>query len=198
MLIKRTVYDVAGNFTHNFEKGRAWCRVFVTGGGAGGQGGHENHTGYGGTAVGTAIKTFDITQPTADVVVGAGGVGSLSPSYEVDPGEQSDFTLDGVTVSATGGTNDGDPDTDNVKLGGIGIGGDVNIQGGASLRIQSKYVHGSISQGGKSYWGGGAGIGTFELAGVGPPGSGGIGNDNSGVVAMCHGVDGCVVIEEFL
>jgi hypothetical protein len=199
MLIKRTSYLTAGSFTHTFEAGRKWCRVFVTGGGAGGQGGHDNHAGYGGPAGGTAIKILDITGPNADIVVGAKGIGSTASSYTVSPGGTSSFVHGGVSVSATGGTTTEHGVSDMVKQGGIGSGGDLNLQGGGGARGQAKHVHGHRNAiGGQSYWGGMQGVGLYAKAGFGAPGAGGLGNDNTAAdVTMCDGKDGCVVIEEF-
>jgi hypothetical protein len=201
MLKKVTSYNTAGSFTHTFEAKRAWCRVWVTGGGASGRFQHANHAGSGGGAGGTAIGIFDITQATADIVVGAGGQQSSISGTSNVAGGDSTFTMGSDVLIGKGASQETFANNFTCK-GGYDSNGNrsdiMSVRGGAGLNGQSKYTHGNTGPDcGCSFWGGGSYQATTAWPLVGAPGSGGSGSDGTSEVQNMHGKQGIVVIEEW-
>lgn len=180
MPVVTTYQSAVSAQTHTFGVGKNWYRVYVTGGGGGG---YDVTGGGSGTAGGTAIKVAAITSVDATYTVGAGG------ALGADGGASS---FDDGTETVTGGAGKGGgSDNDAASPGGIGTGGDINIQGGgASSR-------GGDGAGGASYWGGG------NATNQDPPGSGAFGtggrNRQQDVADRYAkpGIAGVVIIEEY-
>ena len=110
--------------THTFDMNAAWAKVIVTGGGQTASG---NNAGGGGA---TAIKSFMIETPTANIVA-AGTAGTSTYN-------------DGINSLSGGGGN---------ATGATASGGDINIRGGGGAYAGGGTNAGSV--GGGSYWGGG-------------------------------------------
>lgn len=192
----RIIFDTPGSHTLTvppvLRSGRRIPTLKATGSGA--AGGHASdgttrQRAQGGSAGGTAVKRQSLVGVTSvPISIPAGGVGANNSE-----GGNGGTTSIGAYISATGGQNNattvgisGEP--------GIGVGGDLNIQGGSGFPVTPIFST-STSQsplqghfggnGGASYYGGG-GRGGFAVAGGKPaPGAGGGGN-----VASVEGVKG--------
>lgn len=124
-------YTTAGTYTWTPPSNLSYIVVQVCGGGAAGGGaGYSNNYGYysggsGGGAGGYAESVIAASQLSAPVTVtvGAGGTGNYSP-YS---GNTSSF---GSFLSASGGTSPGYFNY-STPSGGMGQGGQVNLQGGS-------------------------------------------------------------------
>jgi hypothetical protein len=146
------VFSSTGTSTFSVPSGIAKAMVEVQGaGGAGSQcasGGGSNSFSAGGGGGGYSYEVVDLTGTTSvQVFVGAGGAGGASPTS----GGWSTFGTNGFYASSTGGSAannlTGGP-------GGLGSGGDLNIQGqggGGGLSGAS----GASGAGGSSHLGGG-------------------------------------------
>lgn len=188
LLCKRTVYDTpAGWIGHNYESGRKWARVIMTGGGAGGNFFHVNHAGGGGGAGGTVIMTFDITTPNATLNLGAGGATSTTGAGAA--GTLTQFAPDAVNISyAEGGVNTADQFVYGGGNGGaiVAPAEGVVIRSGAGFGSRSKAIE-TDGASGESYWGG-----------YPAPGAGGLGNDGVVSGGPYNGQDGIIIIEEYV
>lgn len=176
------VFETSGTWTK--PSGISTVRVEVVGGGGGGA--FDNAGGGGGG--GTAEKLIDVTGTASETItVGTGGAGDNTAGGTGVTGGTSSF---GAFCSATGGTGGKGPSaspTLDPGDGGIGIGGDLNIGGGAGSRgINAQNMGGS---GGNSSKGGGGRGGGNNLdaedgqnygGGGGSKGGGGAGTSGDG------------------
>lgn len=199
------VFDTAGSYTWTKPEGVKTIKVYVTGGGGSGANNqNDTHKTAGGGAGGTAIKIIDVTNVSeVSLTVGAGG--SSSSSFTYANGNSGGTSSFGSYCSATGGYGGF---RSNVPVlggrggaGGKGVGGDLNLTGGAG---QSGFWSGvntdsSGGSGGNSFWGGGGGY-TSESGSATPGthGGGGVGamGYHSGALSSSGG-DGIIVIEEY-
>ncbi len=172
--------------------GIKYARVTVTGGGGSGTGTPGGgYRGAGGGAGGTAIKYLALTAGSYQVNVGEGG--KLGNS-----GGTSSF---GTLVSATGGSGASGATG---GYGGEGVGGDINIAGGAGDDSPGDNTGstggGGAGHGGASYWGGGmrSSTETVAISIKAAAGGGGGGNVSNGGSNVQPGSDGIVYIEEFV
>jgi len=173
--------------------------IEVQGGGGGGasdNGSQYAHTGCGG---GYAKKFLDVSSiSTATITVGAGGAG-IAVAGTPNAGGASSWADGTNTVTGNGG-NGGSPNSgssaNRSSVGGTGVGGDINIQGGPSSSDYND--EGNF---GMSFMGiGGAGwtsiaASTAVKDGTGY-GSGGGGNPYSGQTSG-SGADGIVIVWEY-
>jgi hypothetical protein len=144
-------------------------KVTVTGGGGGAGGCPQNGT-LGTNSVGrpstgsagaTAIKIFTVTPGAVlTYAIGAGGAGGAAGNTFGNAGGNSTFTVGGTTVTAGGGGAGSDLNSNNGGIGGVATNGDINIAGGdgvnGALTTVNSNLRISTSQGGASFWGGGA------------------------------------------
>jgi hypothetical protein len=200
-------------------------RVIVVGGGGGAGGARHNtsanpapnmQSGAGGGG-GTAIKVIDVTSvSTVTVTVGAGGAAGAGGGGNGGVGGTSSF---GAFCSATGGAGGlgifinfaSSNDSTIPGLGGIGSGGDINIQGtagryGMNSTGSSNQPTNRAGGGGNSFLASGGegrtsgqGAGTAGGAGGGGAGATQIvgGNGSSVQLAGAVGGAGRVIIEEY-
>lgn len=180
-LLATTLYaDTAGGggiqSVQVFVVGATWTKpagitkvqVIVIGGGAGGGGVATTSSGQGaasagGAAGGTAIEFIDVSAISSETVtIGALGAGGVAGNNAGTSGGTSSF---GAHCSATGGAGGagGPAVTPPViggsagAVGGVGSGGDINIQGGSSYTgIMVSSTRGRGGGGGLSHMGGGA------------------------------------------
>jgi len=167
-----TIVDSPGlSSVQVFNSGGVWTKpagitkvkIFVTGGGSGSSGPHT-----GGAAGGTAIKFLNVSNiPTATITIGSGG----TPSYVAGGHSSWDDGVNTVIRGYGGGAD--------ALVGGIAIGGDININGGCG-----NYTWETAATGGSSFWGGGG-----YSNNLGAYGSGASGNDTA--------MPGVVYIEEY-
>lgn len=177
------VFDTAGvtNWTVPavLQNGLRKAHVTVTAGGA--RGGHADNVGgrgAGGGAGGTAIKRLDLSG-VSSITVTVGG-----------SGESSSF---GSYLSATTGTAGGDYDTGAGGRGGVGSGGDINLEGGYGSDGTSSGM--GSGDGGGSYWGGGQRSGTSSGSPSEPHGAAGGGGGGTTQTPRGDGIPGIITIE---
>ena len=161
----------------------------------GGGGGGSRHTGtscVGGSAGGYAKKFIDVSSVTQAVItVGAGGAGAATSGLGVDGGDSSWVdTASGGSSTVTGAKGVSVYAVYGTSIGGLGSGGDINIQGGYGSNYS--YRTGGDSQFGIGGWNGWVGE-TVTGAGGGY-GSGGGGAYNQAAAA---GASGIIVVWEF-
>ena len=175
------VFTSSGTYTKT--TGAVTAVIEVMGGGGGGAGSSGGTNGTGGSGGGYAKKRISLTGVTTETVTiaaaGTGGVGTTDGAA----GGTSSF---GSHVSATGGGK-GKYMVDS-DVGGTGVGGDINIQGG----------RGSANFGGNSL------LGTesaFTLAGGTVTGTGyGVGGTGTGSGTPANGeagTPGVVIVTEY-
>jgi ribosomal protein L18 len=197
-LQSQQVFSTAGGHTYTKPSGINFIKVYVTGGGGGAgdcPGDNSNDMGQAGAAGGTAIELIDVSSlsSTVSVTVGAGGSGGGNGGH----GGTSSF---GSYCSATGG--DGSPNTTNyiAVIGGVGSGGDINLQGQGPAGNAAINYNGGGTQaigggGGNSFFGGGGSGGrSGSAATAGTTGGGGGAGANTPGAA---GGVGIVVVEEY-
>jgi len=189
-----TVATTGLNSVQTFTSSGAWTRptgitkviVEVQGGGGSGNRSAAQDYDTGGSGGGYAKKFIDVSSVTASVItIGAGGTVVTTTAVGVDGGDSSwvDTASGGSStvtgVKGVGGTTSQFTPT----TGGLGTGGDVNIQGGAG---NSMYLGGGggsmLGQGGWNGWntrasptagvgyGSGGGAGIAIDSGAGAPG----------------------------
>nr|BBI96757.1 hypothetical protein MRY18106EAS_32890 [Enterobacter asburiae] len=189
-LVGSRAYTSSGTYVPG--AGIKYARVTVTGGGGSGTGTPGGgYRGAGGGAGGTAIKYLALTAGSYQVNVGEGGkLGNA--------GGTSSF---GTLVSATGGSGASGATG---GYGGEGVGGDINIAGGAGDDSPGDNTGstggGGAGHGGASYWGGGmrSSTETVAISIKAAAGGGGGGNVSNGGSNVQPGSDGIVYIEEFV
>ena len=189
-LVGSRAYTSSGTYVPG--AGIKYARVTVTGGGGSGTGTPGGgYRGAGGGAGGTAIKFLALTAGSYQVNVGEGGkLGNA--------GGTSSF---GTLVSATGGSGASGATG---GYGGEGVGGDINIAGGAGDDSPGDNTGstggGGAGHGGASYWGGGirSSTETVAISIKAAAGGGGGGNVSNGGSNVQPGSDGIVYIEEFV
>ena len=166
--------------------------VEVQGGGAGGSRDSTGTEQIGGSAGGYARKLLDVTGVTsATVSVGAGGAGATADNTAgVDGGDSS--WVDSVNTDVKGLKGVGGNTSHTRTIGGLGTGGDMNIQGGDGGKDighragSSQFGHGGMNWSSvasqNDATGYGAGGGAMEHSG----GAGGDGTDGI-VIVWCIG-----------
>ena len=179
------VFTSSGTYTK--PSGINLIKVYVTGGG----GGAYNGRGGGGSGGGTAIEVIDVSSlsSTVAVTIGAGGTAATNKG---NTGGTSSF---GSYCSATGGAGGVEHGTGGSFYpgdGGVGTGGNINLDGAGAETDQA-------SRGGDSFWGGGGRgsniDGTYHHGAAGHHGSGGGGGYSGGTGGA--GGAGIVVVEEY-
>jgi hypothetical protein len=170
---------VTSTSTYTPTSGTKFFLVYCTGGGGGG-GGSQHDDGSGrvaggaGGGGGTAIRVYDATEmgATAAITIGSGGTGSAGLSA-ADGGTGGNTTFNpagtGTTLTGNGGGGGACARSSGTTVGtsgtgGSASGGDVNVKGqmGAlssdSVVISSSTASTNVqaSEGGNSFWGGGA------------------------------------------
>ena len=197
---KQQTYYTWGAHTWTKPSDISKVRVIVTGGGGGGHGNASpGMGGSGGAGGGTAIKVIyaPALGATETVTVGSAGTSKNASTDQANPGGTSSF---GSHCSATGGGG-GICATSPASYGaegGVGTGGDLNLNGqGANMPTTG--INEAGSTGGSSYWGGG-GRGsrtdpTYAHGTSGSYGAGGGGANQSGNAG--NGGLGVVVVEEY-
>jgi hypothetical protein len=209
-----SVQVILGTGTWTKPSGISKVRVYVTGGGGSGGGGGANADfGAGGGAGGTAIKLIDVRAiSTVSCTVGGGGaVNTASAAANGAAGGTSSF---GSYCSATGGAGGifGNAGPGVGGYGGSGSGGDINLNGGYGSNGWDNFTGNTytwasgLSQGGASFWGGGA---PGNYGGTNNPqhapnpnvygaGGGGAFYRTSGSWGNSGpGYQGCVIVEEY-
>jgi hypothetical protein len=188
--------------TTTFTPPSGITKVSVTTAGAGGGAGACNAAGShgsgggGGGAGGIAIENVDVTGTSSiQVFVGTGGGTTVGGTW-------STFGTNGFYNSASGGS--GAADESSGAPGGVGSGGDFNIQGGCGGAGMADVVasYGSGGAGGSNMYGGG-GAGTVSISGNtngnngGAYGGGGGGPaclNNAGGATAGSGGNGLVIV----
>jgi hypothetical protein len=194
-----TVAVTGLNSVQVFTSSGTWTRptgitkviVEVQGGGGGG----SRHTGtscVGGSAGGYAKKFIDVSSVTQAVItIGAGGAGAATSGLGVDGGDSSWVdTASGGSSTVTGVKGVSVYAVYGTSIGGLGTGGDINIQGGYGSNYS--YRTGGTSQFGIGGWNGWVSE-TVTGAGGGY-GSGGGGAYNTAAAA---GASGIIVVTEY-
>lgn len=221
-LVGKEFITASGNYTK-----KPWQKFIIvycmgSGAGAGNAKGAGSTTAVGGSgaAGGTAIKLILVSalSNTTTVTIGAKGLGAAA-STTVAQGQDGNTTSFGAHCSATGGeggpgyqgyTGGGDPVPDPcTMLGGIGIGGDINLRGNPGQFV-SQFGEQYGTQGGSSvgpYGGSGAApvvttsrpVAGNNADGYGGGGSGGctLYNNASSIAKGGDGAPGLVVVEEY-
>ena len=197
------VFTASGTWTK--PAGITKVKVTVVGGGGGG-GGASNSAdrgATGGAGGGTAIEFIDVSGTASETItIGAGGSGGSSGDNNGSAGGTSSF---GSFCSATGGTGGRYPQSSPVGgtfvNGGVGSGGDINLQGqGGDGWTQGVRAGGGA--GGNSFLGGGGASGTGD-GGAGQAGYNGGGGSGafsaSGASSYAGGAGGAgtVIVEEY-
>lgn len=186
-------------------------KVTVVGGGGGGGGARSSQDmgSTGGGGGGAAIKIIDVSSiPSVDVTIGMGGSGGAAGEKDGSVGGDTEF---GLLFSATGGDPGRyarSPATAITINGGIGLGGDLNIQGGGAGGFSRGSTGPRFSGGigGSSILGGGGGSAVGDVVNgsaggnYGGGGAGGMADldvpaDNKATGG--DGADGVVVIESY-
>jgi len=183
----------SGSFT--VPSGTTQVRVRLVGGGGGGAPGSATQAGSGGGAGGYAEGVYSLSPgQTIAVTTGVGGVGQAASAGT--GGGWGTATSFGPFCSATGGNGGAlGPNVSPGGDGGIGSGGQVNIQGGIGSDA-SPASFGWGGCGGASFFGGGGRAATTsgdEQLGH-APGSGG-GGGYGGACASGAGANGLVIVE---
>ena len=190
-------YTTSGNWVKSARPaGITKVVIEVQGGGAGGSTDATYQYACGGSAGGYAMKSIDVSSVTQAVItVGLGGAGAVSYGVGVDGGDSS--WLD----TAHGGTSDiqgvkGVSVSGNytTAAGGLGVNGDVNIQGGRGL-----HAYNDRGAGGSSRFGEGGGNGYFNRGGAEP--ASGYGSGGGGEVAGnpgTAGMPGLIIVWEYI
>ena len=177
-LLRVSVFTASGTWTKG--AGTKKIRVRGVGAGAGGQRYNSSTPGRGGYAGGYTEKSIDVNAVSSvAVTVGQAGTGGTMDYTNGTSGGTSSF---GSYCSATGGTP---------SSPGNGVGGDINIPGGAG------WPAGAFSKGGESMLGPGSDI----VSSNGSPGIG-YGSGGSGSVGWTYytagsGANGVWIIEEY-
>jgi hypothetical protein len=190
--------------------------VTVVGGG-GGSGGTAATSGTqwaassAGGGAGTAIKLIPSSSlgATETISVGAGGAGGAAGSNNGTAGGTSSFGAHCSATGGGGGIGGAATATTTISIagraaGGVATGGDVNMGGGESTVARTAAAVGPyISFTGIGFWGGGqqTNINSNPSGSASPPGASNPGNTsfaNQSAKAGMAGIDGCVVVMEYL
>lgn len=176
--------------------------VQAAGGGGGGVGADDSMSlGGGGGGYSKKIISASSLSATEYYLVGAGGTGGAG-SNAGTTGATSSF---GSHCSATGGTGGDDQTGSQIGVGGVGSGGDINIEGGdGDIGVTGTGGSGTSSKGGmggSSHLGGGGngatGGNTGGAGNVYGGGGGGTGRTSAGSSTGGAGAKGCVIITQY-
>lgn len=203
-----TTYTTPGTYTFTPPANVKKVRVRVWGGG--GSGGTSQATiagGGGGAAGGYAEKVCDVT-PGVGITVTVGAGGAAPGNGVVSGGATGGTSSFGVLCSATGGPGGNacvtsTPGTPTATPGGIGVGGDLNLQGtgGGSGASGTNSIGGFTGYGGLGgsapLGGAGAYMSTGSAGPGGFPGGGGSGGGSAAGINSSGGPGGagCVIVE---
>ena len=167
--------------------------VEVQGGGGGGSRATANPSVNGGSAGGYAKKLVDVSSVTKSVIaVGSGGGGRASTSGAGTDGGDSSWTdtAHGGSSTITGVKGVGGYVSYGQTVGGLGTGGDINIQGGHGINsVPSRAGDSQFGHGGVNGWTGE----TVPGAGIGYGSGGGGGYSLNGAA----GAAGIVIVWEY-
>jgi hypothetical protein len=157
--------------------------VEIVGGGGGGGGADNDDVTYGSAAGGGGsgayvAKYFAVTGNTAyTYAIGAGGSGGANNGSNGTAGQNTTFTVSGVTITAGGGGfGNGLLSKDNTSYANCGAGGtatngDINVSGNPGTVPAGNKLNAQIGgNGGPSYFGG-AGKGQVASSGSNPAGA---------------------------
>ena len=182
--LKYVIVEVCGG-----GGGGGSCVWTSAGGGGGGGGGYAKKI----------ISTDDLLSMET-ITIGLGGTGgSLGNNYPGLPGDTSFF---GNHCSASGGEGGmaGAINNGTGALGGIGLGGDVNISGGGGGACSRSNADSQSGTGGNSMLGGGAPNAKGYAGGVNGVNGGQYGGGGSGGARLGtggNGANGVVIITEY-
>jgi hypothetical protein len=215
--------------TYTPTSGTKFFLVYCTGAGGGGGGSRQDDgsgrvAGGAGGGGGTAIRVYDATEmgATAAITIGSGGTGSAGFSA-ADGGTGGNTTFNpagtGTTLTGNGGGGGACARSSGITVGfsgtgGSASGGDVNVKGQMGAASIDSVVTSSTggtgtniqaSQGGNSFWGGGATRLVQTLAGSTNGNNGSQGGGGTGSAASNNdtertggtGGNGIVVIMEY-
>lgn len=207
-LIGRQIFTASGTWTPTTGTDAVVVTVIGGGGGGGGINGLTSSAGgaSGGGGGGAAIEYITSGLGATEIItIGGGGAGGSAGANAGSGGGTSSF---GSHCSATGGngadgrTAQSGPNCFEGESGGVGSGGDLNIQGGASgggFNVSTSNALGGT--GGNSILGGGGRSLPSPNTGVagGNYGGGGSGaaSDTATNYAGGDGADGVIIIEEY-
>jgi hypothetical protein len=208
--LKRTIYDTAGAFYHDFESGTHTAIVETVGGGGGGGGAGGGSSAGAGAGGGAYISvSLQVNGGSISGTVGAGGSAGSSAGGNGADGGTTTATYNGVTYTAGGGLGGaGMPAGSSASVvpegggGTPGTTGDIRSPGhGGMPGIRMSTTLFVSGWGGGSVFGGGNG--STGTPGDGGPGraigcGGGGGAANATGYAGGAGHAGGVVITEFL
>lgn len=190
------VFTASGNFVVPAGVTAVLVRVLAGGGAGGGSPTSSTAIGAGGGAAGGYAEKWCAVTPgqTIAVTVGAGGT-CTGPGVNGTAGQSSSF---GSYCSATGGQYGASNGT-TFEIGGVGVGGDINLNGNGGQQGQSGN-NGTGTQpmgapGGAPPFGGGATSNTwgqgYDAKGYGAGGGGAGGTTNRGG----NGAPGLVIVQ---
>jgi len=213
------VITINNTGTYNRNNSSNIIIVYVIGGGGGAGSTSGGSSFYGGGQAGAGggcsikrILTAALSQTEA-VTIGGGGTGGGTGS--VASGQAGGTSSFGAWCSATGGGGgtgvSGQSNVGTLPIGGIGVGGDINLQAAAPARLNGYAAAAGHTAGGRSagpFGGAGASpcvfspntVGNNAAANTGGGGSGGIGTYNSAtpIIAGGNGGSGVIYIFEYL
>jgi len=222
------IFDTPGSSTWNPPEGVNSIMVIVVGGGGGGGGfGSSSRTDGSGASCsggggGYAIKLFTgVSGTSGSVQVASGGTAGFG-SNNGNNGGTSSFSLDGTTVTCSGGSG-GDDQTQGPgqafganSPGGTASGGDINITGSASGSafslaplltddnpISASGLPGYTPFGPGAMESSSSGSNSYEVIGQDSPNPGGggsgtvVGGQSNSNLGAGNGGDGIVIVWEF-
>ena len=163
--------------------------------GGGGSGGKRNSNGAamgGGGGGGYAKKLLDVSSiASATIVVGAGGASQTTNDTNGNAGVASSWSDGTNTITGNGGTGGEGTTPYGRKVGGTGVGGDFNVQGGTGTA-----GGGSNYAGSTIYGEGGCNIWTGQMT-TDPPSGYGAGSGGGYQVNTDAGGQGIVIVTEY-
>ena len=170
-------------------------RVMVEVLGAGGSGGKRNSNGAamgGGGGGGYAKKLLDVSSiASSTIVVGAGGASQTTNDTNGNAGVASSWSDGTNTITGNGGTGGEGTTPYGKKVGGTGVGGDFNVQGGTGTA-----GGGSNYAGSTIYGEGGCNIWTGQMTSD-PPSGYGAGSGGGYQLNTDAGGQGIVIVTEY-
>lgn len=181
-------------------------------GGGGGGGGIDGVTGKlgptgGGSGAGASFLTDNFVDATYALVIGSGGLGGAAGNNDGSGGGTSSIVSSSISISAGGGLG-GRGETsatesgESGRVGGTSSGGDLNLDGGASIPAHVSFdLRSGKGASGASIFGGsvlGKDVGGSGLAAVNPgAGGGGAFSSDATNYAGGDGADGIIIIKEY-
>ena len=171
--------------------------VEVQGGGAGGGRSNTATIIQGGSGGGYAKKFIDVSSVTKSVIsVGSAGVGATTDAAGTDGGDSQWLdTAHGGSSDVKGLKGVGEHASGVYAIGGLGSGGDINIQGQNGNKSYTGFGGGSqLGRGGPGKDGSGGTAGDVDATGYG---GGGGGVELGTITRAGNGTPGIVIVWEF-